>query len=66
MKFKATTAMVIALVISLPALALADPDDDTLVLNGETANGHQRPPRRHTCRTHMDTIYVRAGTSGLG
>ncbi|MBR9844032.1 MAG: sulfur oxidation c-type cytochrome SoxA [Rhodobacteraceae bacterium] len=34
MKFKATTAIA-ALAISLPALALADADDDTLVLNGE-------------------------------
>ena len=55
MKFKALTA-VAALMVSIPAITLADPDDDTLVLNGETEMVTKAAAPAHMEETGIDTV----------
>jgi sulfur-oxidizing protein SoxA len=55
MKFKALTA-VAALMVAMPAITLADPDDDTLVLNGETEMVTKAAAPAHMEETGIDTV----------
>jgi len=55
MKFKALTA-VAALMVTIPAITLADPDDDTLVLNGETEMVTKVAAPAHMAETSVDTV----------
>ena len=55
MKFKALTA-VAALMVAMPAITLADPDDDTLVLNGETEMVTKAAAPAHMAETGIDTV----------
>ena len=55
MKFKAMTAIA-ALAVSLPALVAADPDDDVLVINGETEIITKAPAPAFMEDTGIDTI----------
>ncbi|MFP5507532.1 MAG: sulfur oxidation c-type cytochrome SoxA [Alphaproteobacteria bacterium] len=55
MKFKAMTAMA-ALLLSVPALTLADPDEDQLVFNGETESVTETEAPAHLSDV-LDTIY---------
>jgi len=55
MKFKALTA-VAALMVTIPAITLADPDDDTLVLNGETEMVTKVAAPAHMAETGVDTV----------
>ena len=55
MKFKAMTA-VAALLLSVPAMTLADPDEDALVVNGETEYVTETSAPAHLSDV-LDTIY---------
>ncbi|MGD9864845.1 MAG: sulfur oxidation c-type cytochrome SoxA [Pseudodonghicola sp.] len=55
MKFKAMTAIA-AVAIALPALVWADPDDDVLIINGETEMITKAPAPAYMEDTGIDTI----------
>lgn len=55
MKFKAMTAIAAA-AIALPALVWADPDDDVLIINGETEITTKAPAPAYMEDTGIDTI----------
>lgn len=55
MKFKAMTAIA-ALVVSMPAMSLAGPDDDNLVINGEIEITTKAAAPAHMADTGIDTI----------
>jgi sulfur-oxidizing protein SoxA len=55
MKFKAMTA-VAALILAVPGAALADPDDDNLVINGETEMVTKAELPAHMEDANMDQI----------
>lgn len=55
MKFKSMTA-VAALMLTLPGVSLADPDDDTLIINGETEMITKAPLPAHMEDANMDQI----------
>ena len=55
MKFKALTAMA-ALLLSVPMVSLADPDDDTMVINGEIEMVTKTAAPAHMEETGIDTI----------
>lgn len=54
MKIKALTA--IAALVIAPGLAMADPDDDTLIINGETEMITKAAAPEHMSDTGVDTI----------
>jgi len=55
MNFKSMTA-VAALMLTLPGVSLADPDDDTLIINGETEMTTKAPLPAHMEDANMDQI----------
>jgi len=55
MNFKSMTA-VAALMLTLPGISLADPDDDTLIINGETELVTKAPLPAHMEDANMDQI----------
>lgn len=55
MKFKSMTA-VAALMLTLPGVSLADPDDDTLIINGEIEMITKAPLPAHMEDANMDQI----------
>ena len=55
MKFNAMTAMA-ALMLAVPGVALAGPDDDTLIINGETEMTTKAPLPAHMEEANMDMI----------
>ncbi|EDM69505.1 diheme cytochrome c SoxA [Roseobacter sp. AzwK-3b] len=55
MNFKSMTA-VAALMLTLPGVSLADPDDDTLIINGETELVTKAPLPAHMEDANMDQI----------
>lgn len=55
MKFNAMTAMA-ALMLAVPGVALAGPDDDTLIINGETEMTTKAPLPAHMEDLNMDMI----------
>ncbi|MDR9393126.1 sulfur oxidation c-type cytochrome SoxA [Roseovarius sp. SYSU LYC5161] len=55
MRIKALTAL-LAMSVAAPGLVAADPDDDTLVVNGEIEMTTKAPAPEHMSDTYVDTI----------